>query len=246
LPETILNRDLRPSDVPLTRTSALDGPGGGNSAEWIRVWRFAHTFDPVAYASGTGIDIDTAASIDRFERELARDRAVSGKCAELRAALHRLYAWTSEGMSVPPQAAELIDALLDAIYAEISGGKARPEASRPVNEPGLGVFGANYGSGQHRFSFTSREGLSREALFDRVAGILLREAEVHVIVSALYLYPPTYEIEGDDRAGNTFMLLLELRKSASRNVGLDSEYERLERLIVSQLADTSGEHYPSA
>ena len=242
----ILNRDLRPSNVPTTRTCGLEEPGGGHGAEWTRVWKFAHTFDPVAYVDGTGIDIDTPALLERFDRQLGQDRMITGKCAELRAALHGLYGQTIEGTSIQPRTAELIDALLDAIYAEISGGKARPAASQPINEPGFGVFGANYGTGQHRFWFTSREGLSREALFDRVAGILLREAAVDVIVSALYLYSPMYRIDGDDRAWNTFMLLLELRESADRELIVDLEYDRLERLIISQLADPSVAHHPSA
>jgi hypothetical protein len=243
VPEVILNRDLKPSDVPLTRTHDLAEPGSGHDAEWARVWRFALTFDPDAYAEATGTELDTAALIERFRTEVANQGSITAEFAALRAVLHALFLETYQGASVGGGTPGLIDALLDAIYADVSGGKDRPPPDPPVFEDGLGVFGANHGDGQHRFWFTPRDELDREALFDRVAGILLRAADEAVIVSALYLYPPTYPVD-DGAPSHAFMLLLEPRDRERGRETVESEYERLPRLVVRLLADPSADHHP--
>lgn len=73
---------------------------------------------------------------------------------------------------------------LDAIHRSISGGADRPPAREaPPLEAPMGISGAELGNGQQRFWFSLREPLTREQLFDRAAGLLLREADTRVVVS---------------------------------------------------------------
>lgn len=101
------------------------------------------------------------------------------------------------------------------------------------------------GSGQHRFWFVPREELDRSSLYDRVAGLLLREVIRDVVVSALYLYPPTYATDDDSPESHTFMLLLEARRPDNDRL-VEREYDRLSRLVVERVADPSREHWPTA
>jgi hypothetical protein len=122
-----------------------------------------------------------------------------------------LYWAAGQGAAVTEQDACLLDGLLDAIYGRVSGGRRRPQGESGPYEPGLGLFGANMGAGHHRFWFVPREPVGRSDLYDRVAGLLLREVVREVVVSALYLYPPSYAIEADGPEQHAFMLLLEPR-----------------------------------
>ncbi len=120
---------------------------------------------------------------------------------------------------------------------------------------GLGVFGAVLGaSGQYRFWFVPRENLSQAGLFDRVSGLLLREAHPAVMVRALYLYPPGHlsdEWPLGASESEVFMLLLGFQpgtRSADESVlesALNGEYERLGRMLIEQLADITRPHHPT-
>jgi len=146
---------------------------------------------------------------------------------------------------VTEEDARLVDGLLDAIYGSVSGSRRRPQGESGPYEPELGIFGASVGEGQHRFWFVPREPVDRADLYDRVAGLLLREVVRDVLVSALYLYPPSYAIEVDGPAQHTFMLLLEPRRRGEQDDRLlESQYKHLSRLVVEQLADLAREHWP--
>ncbi len=58
MPKLILNRDLTPADVPTPRYAELEPPDRGHPAAWARLWRFALTFDPEAYAEHAGTELD--------------------------------------------------------------------------------------------------------------------------------------------------------------------------------------------
>jgi hypothetical protein len=118
-----------------------------------------------------------------------------------------------------------------------------------IHSNGLGVFGANLGSGQHRFWFVPKERTSQESLFAQGGGILLREIHPSLLVRALYLYPSgSMELPECE----AFMLLLGTQPNAQyRDEGeldgpLRGEYERLAILAIDELADPTREHFPNA
>lgn len=110
-------------------------------------------------------------------------------------------------------------------------------------DDGIGTFGASVGSGQHRFWFVPREPVERIALFDRVAGLLLREVDSQHYVSALYLYPP--DPPGSDDPTRVFMLLVESRSKDESDGALQDEYTRLERLVLGRFADPARPYGPT-
>jgi len=209
------------------------------------------TFDTQKYNAEAEDPIDGYALLKRIESAVAAGASVTGTLSDLRAALVAMY-WTyGQGLVSSAEGLAVVDALLDAIYAQIGGGKQRPRAEPGHREPGLGHFGANYGSGQHRFWFVARRELNRSDLFDSIAGLFLREVSSGFLVSALYLYPPGYGIEGDDRPLHAFMLLLEQRTDETdlaanpgSAVDIDTEYGRLARLAISEHADFTRPHWP--
>lgn len=172
---------------------------------------------------------------------------------DIRSALWSLYWHLGQGASVAQEDAVLINALLDAIYHDVSGGRDRPGGDAGPVEPGIGTFGASVGTGQHRFWLSLEEPLDRIVLYDHVGGLLLREVgglllrevATDVVVSAFYLYPPQYPVESEEPPVHTFMLLLESRRQ-DRLDGefLDREYDRLVRLVMERFADRSRQHWP--
>jgi hypothetical protein len=246
VPKLILNRDLTPADVPTARYAELDPPDGGHRVAWRALWRFALTFDPVAYAKHAGTQFDEEALVKRAEGQLADGGQVAGGFVELRAILTWLYGIGGQGVAISTDRAHLIDAVLDAIYADVSGGNPRPRGEPGPYEPGLGTFaGSVPGSGQHRFWFAAHDGLNRMSLYDGVAGLFLRELAESMVVSALYLYPPAYPIESDGRAVHIFMVMLELRSDWRGDTRtLEDEYERLTLLAVRRFADPRHDHHP--
>lgn len=91
--------------------------------------------------------------------------------------------------------------------------------------------------------------MTREALFDRVAGLLLREVDERAVVSALCLYPPGYSGDHDGPPTHVFMFLLEERtdrsgRASSDDWSLAGEYTRIAELATAKLADASLDHYP--
>jgi hypothetical protein len=176
MPKLILNRDVTSADVPAARYAELEPPNGGHPAAWAQLWRFALTFDPEAYAKHAGTELDGEALLQRAEAQLATDGSVSRDFSELRAMLWSLYGMVGPGASLSPERARLVDVILDAVYADVSGGKRRPSGEPGPYEPELGTFaGAIPGSGQRRFWFSVCDGLDRVSLFDGVAGLFLRE-----------------------------------------------------------------------
>ena len=113
---------------------------------------------------------------------------LTASLSELRAALR---AWQLHHAN--KEDAPVVDALLDAIYAHLAGSSPRPWTASPPVKAALGVWPPSLGTGQQRFWFVSRDRkTSREALYDRVAGLLHRSAGPEILVRALYLYPPHY------------------------------------------------------
>lgn len=239
----ILNRDLQASRIPRHRASQLRSPGEGHERAWADIWRFARSFDPERYAEQVG-ELDSAAVYEHAKREAAAQAQLTGSLSELRAALRLSY---DDGFGAFASAT-VIDSLLDAIHAAIAAGATRPQASRPPRfEPPIGLFGASLGTGQHRIWFASRRPRTREELFDRAAGLLLREISEGVILSVLYLYAPGYAIEGDGPVSHVLMLLLEPRPgSETRTEAVEAEYESLSALLIADLADPKADHYPTA
>jgi hypothetical protein len=235
--DVLLNRDMRGGDVPSFRATDLDPPGGSHPAAWADLWRFALAFDPDRFREGTGQVLDPVADLERVRRDPSAGALGAHHLTTLRSALWAIFWETGQGASVDPQTVRLIDALLDAMYADVTGGAARPLSGPPAAEPGIGLFGASIGEGQHRFWFHTQTSLSRLDIYDRVAGLLLREIDREFILSALYLYPPAYSMEKDGRPMHVFMLLLVTRggpeDSASRR--LPEQYTRLTRLAVGAL-----------
>ncbi|MEJ7786195.1 MAG: hypothetical protein WKF96_15420 [Solirubrobacteraceae bacterium] len=208
------------------------------------------TFDTQKYNAEAEDPIDGGALLKRIESAVATGGSVTGTVSELRAALVTMY-WRYGGIVSSAEGLAVVDALLDAIYARIGGGQQRPRADPGRREPGLGHPGASYGSGQHRFYFVARRELNRSGLFDSIAGLFLREVSSGFLVSALYLYPPGYGVEGDDRPWHTFMVLLEQRTDETdlaanpgSAVDIATEYGRLVRLAISEHADFTRPHAP--
>jgi hypothetical protein len=243
MPKLILNRDLTPADVPTARHAELEPPDGGHPAAWAKLWRFALSFDPEAYAKHTGVEFDVEALVQRAEAQLAAEGRVSGDFAKLRAILPRLYWMGGKGATGSRERVWLIDAILDAIYAEVSGGRRRPAGDTGPYEPGLGTFaGAVGGGGQRRFWFAARDDRDRVSLYDGVAGLFLGEISEGALVSALYLYPPSYPVEEVRPPVHVFMVLLELRAGSRRGTAaVEGEYERLCGLAVERFADVGRE-----
>ena len=107
---------------------------------------------------------------------------------------------------------------------------------------GTGVWAAQFGPGQYRCWFVPNLEMDRDALFDRVAGIIARELGKHVLLSALWMYPRG---KGAPR-GVTFMLHLLAREQPQTDFEPSDEYTRILTAIVDQLADRSKPHWPPA
>lgn len=242
----ILNRDLLPNDVPMVRYADVEPEVKqwcGHPWAWNQLRRFALTFDPAAYAEKAGALFDPATSPGGALRTLNKEgKDAAGTplpgapmLAQFRAALWLMFPYAD---APPFDNPGLIELVLDGIYRDVSGGQQRPRPDAGPFEPALGRFAARYGSGQHRFSVSSDKALSREALFDRVAGIVLRDISEPLIVSALFLYPPTYLVETDDPPTHAFSMLLQWRERGGGDDELEREYERLAQLCIDAIADT--------
>ena len=109
---------------------------------------------------------------------------------------------------------------------------------------GTGVWAAQFGPGQHRFWFTPGVEMERDALFDRVAGIITRELGKEVMLSALWLYPD--DALNRDRPDGLVTFMLHLVARDPRRTRLDAEYKRISTSIINELADRSAEHWPPA
>ena len=244
----ILNRDLRTSHVPDTPVAELELGDGAHPAAWTQLWRFAATFGVSSYAQATGRNLDD----ERMKELLAQAQAATdlgvpfkAELFELRAALCYLRAWHNAVLP-DEEAARVVDTLLDAIYRDVAGGRKRPIGGTGPYEPGLGLgtCSANFGVGQNRFWFRARRRMSRERLYDRVAGKLLREAPNDVVVSALYLYPPRYQDDSAAAPTHVFMLLLEPREGHRDEHVVNAAYDALMRSVVAELASRGHEHQP--
>jgi hypothetical protein len=257
MPEIILNRDLQRRDVPSVPVLQLECcEESGHPAAWAVVWRFAQTFDLARYARDNNGQLDREALktvTAEWITQLQVGAPVAGTISELRAVLAYIFSAKSPASAtVPADRAALVERLLDEIYRDISRGDERPRGEAGPYEPGLGTTGTNYGSGQCRLWFTPRGDVDRVALFDQVAGSLLREVDEAVVVSALYLYPPRYSADAKLPPTNVFMLLLEQRMPRdgptprADDAVLDAAYDRLARSIVKRLADRRFDHWPAA
>ncbi len=243
-PELILNRNLMPDHVPRYRILELELPDGGHPYAWSRIWMFALTFDPHAYSRDTGLMLDAPELARGMVESLPTEGRVPGDLAELRAVLHWMY-WQGGQEAGLPRGNVIVEAVLDAIYARVSGGRKRPAGKSGPYEPGLGTCPVSVSgtSGQQRFCLTPRRETTRESLHDAVAGLLLRDVDERAYISALYLYPPAYSVENGERGPQTFSLLLGRRRRGSSG-RITNEYDRLTRLAVTRLADRSKYHYP--
>lgn len=231
----ILNRDLRGDDVPAFRVVELDLPDPetwevARAWAWASLSRFALTFDPERFRRETGEALDPGAALrDAGRRAPSALRELH--LTVLRAALWEIYS-KHKGPVTDHKEAGQIDAILDAIYADVTGGQPRPVGDPGPLEPGLGPFGA-IGPVNRRVSLQARKVSTREELYDRVAGLLLREIDESTIVSGLYLYPPRYSIEDDSPPTHVFILwLVPRRGGAADSAQLEAECERLSRLVI--------------
>jgi hypothetical protein len=254
MPRIILNRDLQPQDVPVVPVRQLEcGDENGHPAAWAIVWRFGQTFDTLKYcqATGTDLSLETLKGLTaRWLAEVQQGKPVTGEFFELRAVLAHIYDWYGSGPTA--EVASLIDEVLDAIYRDLSGGGERPRGDTGPYEPALGHRGESPTTDKLRFWFISRDGLDRLALFDRVAGKLLRERPDDVLVSALYLYPPRYYPDASKPPLQVFILLLQPRGTYDRDLG-DTEHtdlgrvaDRLARSVIADVADPTYERWPSS
>jgi len=160
-----------------------------------------------------------------------------------------------EGVLAPHDGTKSLWKLTQFGWNEARASAAEPpdEESAAVGAAGIGIRGSLLDSSQHRFWFIPKNPTSDIELFDRVSGVLLRETDPRFLVRALWLYE-SRDGSGDPRS-RTFMLLLgnQPRSSGERPIatdahaderGLDAEYERIGRLVVSTLGDTKQEHFP--
>lgn len=232
MPAVLLNRDMRGRHVPGYRFVELERSGGSYPAAWASLWRFALTFDPARLRARSTEPLDAERDLSQVRRDFASGSLRNNHLTTLRLALWGLFWDTGQGGSLDHEDAGLIDALLDAMHADVANGAYRPRVDAPF-EPGIGVFGASFGEGQRRFWFQADPSLSRLGIYDSVAGLLLREVNDDFVVSALYMYPPRYPIEQEGPPTHVFMLLLEARArrpEAARR--LPEEYDRLTRVVV--------------
>lgn len=119
-----------------------------------------------------------------------------------------------------------------------------PEDLAPEGD-GTGVWAAQFGSGQHRLWFRPRSPSTRDELYDRVAGILLRELGKDVMLSALWTYPDrTYAAEDGRRDGCAVMFHIVPRQRTLSDELVEAEYQRLSAAVVAALADRTADHWP--
>ena len=169
---------------------------------------------------------------------------LSGDLSGLRAILEWLYGQYGFGDLPNSELAAFVDALLDAIYARVTGGRSRPKRPPTVYEPGIGTWPGNLGLyipgrwvSQHRWWFQAREPLARIELYDKVAGLLLRDAGAEFVLEGLYLYPPRYPPTHAGPPTHVFMLLLGKRRRHQDEVlcEADPRLEEAGRKLCAQL-----------
>ena len=116
----------------------------------------------------------------------------------------------------------------------ITAGSAREPEDQSHAPEGIGVWAAQFGSGQHRFWFTPLSPSKPEALYDRVAGILLRELGNDVMLSALWMYPDEMLEPGDGRPSDrcAFMFHIVPRERHLSDELVEAEYRRLSTSVV--------------
>lgn len=247
------NRDLQAQDVPTLRFGQIPPapetngrPSANYARAWDSLWRFAVTFDPEHYASGTADSRPPRAYLDQARRTFSRCGSLDGEpISHLRSALRALFERVEyqEDLSLAPRDAALADCLLDAIYHDVSGGMRRPVARLESPEAEIGPWVPLLGSGQHRAWYKSA--LDRADLYDKAAGTLLRESGADVRVVGLYLYPPQYfPLEAPPPwCGHVLTLLLEPGPKSPRS-SLEGQYKRLFRALRSGLGDRASDWGP--
>ncbi len=83
-------------------------------------------------------------------------------------------------------------------------------------------------------------------LYDRVAGILLRELGKDVMLSALWMYPDEMREPGDGRLsdGCAFMFHIVPRERYLSHELVEHAYQRLSRAVIAEMADRAADHWP--
>lgn len=155
------------------------------------------------------------------------------------AASEAAWEWTLDGET---WRCRLVEGRIRRIQS--TGGSPREPGDQSNAPEGLGVWAAQFGSGQHRFWFTPQSPAKPESLYDRVAGILLRELGNDVMLSALWMYPAEMLQLGDGRPSDrwTFMFHIIPRERHLSDALVEAEYRRLSTAVVGALADPAAEH----
>lgn len=236
----IRNADLRGHHVPTVRVVDMRGEGYGR--QWGTIWRFTLTFDPASYAAANGIELDPIAVLEHAKSSADARSLSKQTTAWLRTALWALY---DLGLGSHPDDSylPLYDALFDALHLRLTNGSPRPPAERPEPELPIGMTAHNLPiAGHQRFVFEALPELSRDELYDRMAGVMLRAKPALTALAALSLESPIYphEYEGPPLHTITYQLVsLSERGNANE---IQRAYEQFIELVLGSVGLPGGRH----
>ena len=237
----IRNADLRGHHVPAVRVVDLSGEGYGR--HWATIWRFTLTFDPESYAAAKGVELDPIAVLEHAKSSADARTLSKQTTAWLRTALWALYDDRVLGSHPDDCCLPLYDALLDALHLRLTNGKPRPSPERPGPELRIGMTAHSLPiAGHQRFVFEALPELSRDELYDRMAGVMLRAKPALTALAALSLEPPIYphEYEGPPLHTITYQLVsLTERGNADE---IQRTYERFIELVLDSVGLPGGRH----
>jgi ADP-ribose pyrophosphatase YjhB (NUDIX family) len=169
-----------------------------------------------------------------------RDRDVLRQVIEL-AASEADWEWTVGGET---WRCRLVHGRIRRIQAE-TGSEAAVEDTE-LDPLGIGVWAPQFNSTTLRFWFRPQTPQTPDALYERVAGILLRELGNDVLLSALWMdsLPTERPIDGGRWDGCVFILGILPRERYLSDDLVTAHSHRLSRAVIAALADRTAEHWP--
>ena len=180
---------------------------------------FADSFDSHQFRSETSQELDSERDFRVLSSLDSGAEPATFHISRLRAVLGFMASQTSHFSSLTRSDAAAVDRILDAVYADVTGGSQRNASDCGPHEPPIGDW--THDEASHERVWTEMPyPTDRVKLFNEVESILLAESNSHLQVRDVFLYPPRYGDGPEDNVTHVFMIFYKKGASVSALINL--------------------------